>query len=211
MRIAILVLLLTTSARAGNNELTITETTRALRTNSANAVTEDSLFGGELLYARRVSVMPRLELWAEGTFAWGVADGTMFQTLTTEIDTLALTIGARARYALHHRFDAHARIDLGATRAALSIRDEMGHSASDDGWGAITSAAVGIDCYAFHGERYALAMRFELGAVATSSIPLTATPDSGSEETLQLEMTAASLGSLNLSGPVFAVSLVGQF
>jgi hypothetical protein len=211
MRTAIILLLLTSLAHAGNNELAITETSRALRTSSANAVTADSLFGGELMYSRRVAVLPKLELWAQGTFGWGVADGTMFQTLTTELDTLALTIGARARYALHHRFDASARIDIGAARAAFSIRDDMGHSASDHGWGAITSAAVGIDCYAFHGARYALALRFELGAVATSSIPLTATPESGSEGTLQLEMTAASLGSLNLSGPAFAFSLVGQF
>jgi hypothetical protein len=211
MRTAIAFLLLTTTAHAGNNELTITETTRALRTSSANAVTADSLFGGELTYSRRIALMPKLELWAQGTFGWGVADGTMFQTLTTELDTLAFTIGGRARYALHHRFDASARLDIGAARAALSIADEMGHSASDHGWGAITSAALGIDCYVFHGERYTFAFRFELGAVATSSIPLTARPDSGSEDTLQLEMTAASLGSLNLSGPAFAASIVGQF
>jgi hypothetical protein len=211
MRTAIALLLLTATAHAGNNELTLSESTRALRTSSANAITEDSLIGGALAYSRRVVVMPKLDLWAEGTFGWGVAEGTMFQTLTTELDTLTLTIGARARYALHHRFEASARLDIGAARAAFSIRDEAAHSASDSGWGAITSAGVGIDCYAFHGERYALALRFELGAVATSSIPLTAMPDSGSEDTLQLEMTAASLGSLNLSGPSFALSLVGQF
>jgi hypothetical protein len=54
-------------------------------------------------------------------------------------------------------------------------------------------------------------LRFELAAVATSSIPLIATPDSGSDDTLRLEMTAASLGELNLSGPSFAASIVGQF
>jgi hypothetical protein len=213
MRTAIALILLTATASAGNNELTITETSRALRTSSANAITEDSLIGGELAYSRKldVSFMPKLELWTVGTFAWGVADGTMFQTLTTELDTLALTVGARARYRLHHRLDASARLDIGATRAAFSVRDDMDHSASDAGWGAITGAGVGIDCYAFRGQRYALAFRLELGAVATSSIPLTATPDSSGEGTLQLEMTAASLGSLNLSGPVFAASIVGQW
>ena len=216
MRTATFVILITATAGsswAGNNELTITETSRALRTSSANAITEDSLIGGELAYSRRLDLdfMPKLEVWTVGAFAWGVADGAMFQTLTTELDTLAITIGARARYRLHHRIDASARLDIGAARAAFSVRDDMDHSASDAGWGAITGAVVGIDCYAFRGERYALALRFELGAVATSSIPLTATPDSGSQGTLQLEMTAASLGSLNLSGPVFALSLVSQF
>jgi hypothetical protein len=137
MRTAIALILLTATASAGNNELTITETSRALRTSSANAITEDSLIGGELAYSRKldVSFMPKLELWTVGTFAWGVADGTMFQTLTTELDTLALTVGARARYRLHHRLDASARLDIGATRAAFSVRDDMDHSASDAGLG----------------------------------------------------------------------------
>ncbi|HEY5944801.1 MAG TPA: hypothetical protein VIV40_04890 [Kofleriaceae bacterium] len=211
MRSAILLVLLTTAAHAGNNELTITESTRALRTSSANAITADGLFGGALGYGRRLLVLPDLELWGQGTFGWGVADGMMFQTLTTELDTLTLMAGGQLRYALHHRITASARLDVGTTRAALAIRDEAGHSASDHGWGAISSAGLGIDCYVFHGERYAMALRFELAAVATSSIPLAGTPDSMSEGTLQLEMTAASLGSLNLSGPSFAASIVGQF
>jgi hypothetical protein len=199
------------TAHAGDNELTITETTRALRTSSANAVTADSLLGGALGYARRISEIPHLELWVTGTFAWGVADGQMFQTMSTELDTLALTVGGQLRYALHRRIVASARLDVGSARAALSIDDDAGHTASDHGWGAITSAGLGIDCYAIRGERFSLGLRFELAAVATSSIPLTATPTSGSDDTLALEMTAASLGSLNLSGPAFGASLVGQF
>ncbi|HEY5922280.1 MAG TPA: hypothetical protein VIV11_11445 [Kofleriaceae bacterium] len=213
MRSLIALLLLTASAHAGNNELTYGGTSRALRTSSANAVTGDSLVGGELRYARRLGhgFIPHLELWTHGTFAWGTADGTMFQTLGTDLDALTLALGAQVRYDLHHRITASARLDLGTTRAALVISDDMGHTARDHGWGATTAATLGLDFYAFHGARYALALRFELGAVATSSIPLTATPDTASEDTLQLEMTAASLGSLNLSGPVIAASLVGQF
>jgi hypothetical protein len=206
-------LLTASAAHAGNNELTITESTRALRTDSANAVTADSLVGGALTYGRSLGhgLIPRFELWAHGTFAWSDADGTMFQTLSTSLDTLAFTVGARARYELHRLVVASAGVDVGAARAAVAIRDDMGHSASDHGWGAITSATLGIDGYVFRGQQFALGVRLELGAVATSSIPLTATPDSESEGTLQLEMTAASLGSVNLSGPVFAASIVGQF
>jgi hypothetical protein len=199
------------TAHAGNNELTVTESTRALRTSSANAVTADSLLGGALGYARRVAAIPHLELWATGTFSWGVADGQMFQTMSTELDTLGLTVGGQLRYALHRRITASARLDVGAARAALSINDDAGHTASDAGWGAITSAALGIDGYVIRGDRFSLGIRFELAAVATSSIPLTARPASGGDDTLQLEMTAASLGSLNLSGPAFAASFVGQF
>jgi hypothetical protein len=87
----------------------------------------------------------------------------------------------------------------------------MSHSASDHGWGAMTAAALGLDVCAYRGASLAMGLRVEAGAVATSSIPLTATPESGSKDTLQLEMTAASLGSLNLSGPSLSIAFVGQF
>src|SRR5262245_48552216 len=132
MRIAIALLvhlLLVSNVHAGNNELTLSETLRSLRTSSVNAVTEDSLFGGALSYGRYlgIDVLPGLELWGHGTFTWGGAEGTMFQTLSTELDSLGLTIGARARYRLHRRLDASVRLDVGATRAALAIRDDGGH------------------------------------------------------------------------------------
>jgi hypothetical protein len=44
-----------------------------------------------------------------------------------------------------------------------------------------------------------------------SSIDMTAKPESESNGTLHLEMTAAGLGSLNLSGSTFSASIVSQF
>jgi hypothetical protein len=211
--LALAVALSATTAHAGDNELTLSTTDRALRTSSANAVTAESLTGGALGYARNLGsrFIPHLELWVNGSFAWGAVDGTMFQKLSTELRTLGFIAGAQLRYNVHRRITASARIDLGAARAALEIRDSMNHSASDDGWGALTSGGAGLDAYVIRARRFALAFRLEVGVVATSSIPLTATPDAGDEDTLHLEMTAASLGSLNLSGPWFAASFVGQF
>lgn len=212
MRIAILLTLLTTTAHAGNNEITVTESARALRTSSANALTEDGLFGVSFGYARQLPLtLGPFEVWGHAAFDIGVTNGTMFQTLTTELDTLGGSAGLRARYVWRQRVVASARVDIGMIRADLEIRDEMGHSASDHGWGATSTAAAGVDLYAVRRERFSLGLRFELGVVATSSIPLAATPARGDENTLELEMTAASLGSLNLSGPSFAASLVGQF
>ncbi|HEX5064360.1 MAG TPA: hypothetical protein VFV99_33525 [Kofleriaceae bacterium] len=212
MRAVIALLLLTGTAYAGNNEISYTSTNRALRSDSANALTGDSLFGGGLAYGRRINTLAGLEMWVNGTFGWGTASGEMFQTMTTQLSTLWLTAGAQLRYHLtERRFVASGRLDVGSARASLAIHDDMGHTASDHGWGAISSAALGIDCYAFAGQRYALSFRAELSAVATSSIPLTATPDATSDDTLHLEMTAASLGGLNLSGPAFSVSAVFQF
>jgi len=213
MRIAIALVLLTTLAHAGDNEVSVGFSDRALRTSSANAVTRDSLAGGTLGYARGIDVapLPGLSLRAEGNFAWGEADGVMFQALGTELRTLAFTVGARAVYELVPHIVASARLDVGAARAALAIRDDAGHSARDNGWGALTQAALGLDLYALYRPRLTLGFRFELGYIATTSIGMTATPDSSSDDTLQLQMTAASLGGLNLSGPVLAGSFVSQF
>ena len=212
MRTAILLVLLTQTAHA-DNEITITESVRALRTSSANAITDDSLVGGSLGYARELPMqIGPFSLWAHASFDWAVAEGTMFQTLTTDLYTLGGSAGVRARYNLwRERIIASARAELGFVRATLEIHDEADHTARDSGWGATTAIGAGIDLVAIRSRRFTMAFRTELAAVATSSIPLSATPARDDSDMLQLEMTAASLGSLNLSGPVFAVSFVGQF
>jgi len=112
---------------------------------------------------------------------------------------------------LRRWLNATARIDVGTARAAVSLNDDMGHTAADTGWGAITQGALGVELLFGARSRFSLGLRFELGYLAASPIALTATPESGSDGTLQLEMNAASLGSLNLSGKVFAGSLISTF
>ncbi len=214
----VLALLAPASALAdgGAHEITIGSSTRALRTDSANALTEDSLGGGQLGYAHALNlpVLPGIELWATGIFGWGGAEGTMFQTMSTELDTLSFTAGARSRYMLRPWIGATARLDLGTARAAVAIRDGSGHTAADAGWGAVAQGTLGVELVILRGERlrtFDLGVRLELGYVAASPISLTATPESGSDGTLQLEMNAASLGSLNLSGRVFSASVSSHF
>ncbi len=213
---ALLALLLSTSAAAAEPAHVITYggTVRALRTDSANALTEDSLAGGQLGYERalRLSLVPNLSLWATGTFGWGFADGTMFQTLTTDISSYTFAVGGRARYPLFYWLHGTASIDLGTSRSAVGLRDDAGHTAADSGWGAVTQGKLGLEILLARARsRFKLGIRLELGYVAASPISLTATPESGADGTLQLEMDASSLGSLNLSGKVFAASLSGQF
>lgn len=213
MRTIALLLLFTATAHAQDNEITVTESARALRTSSANALSDEGLVGGSIAYARRLPVAADpLELWAYASFDFGFLDGTMFQTLSTDVSTLGGTAGVRARYDLwRERVIASARVELGMIRAALEIEDEVGHALRDHGWGATSGVAAGLDLVAVRGSAFSLALRFELGASATSSIPFVATPADTSDNMLELEMTATSLGSLNLSGPWFAASLVGQF
>lgn len=217
MRIAasLAVLLAASAAHAGGaNEFNIGSSSRGLHADSANAVTADSLGSGNLGIGRTLDLelVSGLQLSAIGNFAWGSADGEMFQTMTTELDTLAFTVGGRARYPLRTKFIvATARLDIGTARAAVAIRDGSGHTASDSGWGATSTAAAGLELYGVSTARFKLGLRFELGYTATSNVELVATPESESEGTLQLAMTAASLGSLDLSGSFLGFSVVSQF
>src|SRR5262245_4264748 len=122
----------TTAAHADNNdEVTTGSQFRALRSNSANAVTDSSMSGGIVSYARRleVSLIPRLETWLTGTIAGGGTTGSLFQTMSTDVDTVAFTGGGRARYLLHRNVAVSARIDVGPARTALEIRSN-GHTVS---------------------------------------------------------------------------------
>jgi hypothetical protein len=201
------------SAHAGDHEVTIGSEVRALRSTSANALTSDSLGSGVLGYAHAVPIdlLPGLGLWATAAYRWGSVEGTMFQTLTTSLDTLSLTVGGRARYPLRRWIVAEAALDLGSARAAVSLDDGAGHSASDNGWGATVKVAAGLEVLLVRTRRVSLGIRLDLGYVEASRIGLSATPASGSDGTLQLAMDTASLGQLDLSGPVFATSVLSQF
>lgn len=213
MRIAIALLLLSSTAYAERNEVSYGGGFRTLHSSSANAVTDDSLGGGQLAYAHAldIPIFPDIELWAEAGFGWAGTEGTMFRTLSTDVSTLSFTAGGRARYELHRLAVANAHIDLGTARAAFALRDDAGHTASDHGWGAVTSVGAALDLFAIRSKRFALGLRVDFGYVYASGIDLVATPESSSDGTLQLQMTAAGLGSLDLSGSTFSLSAVSTF
>lgn len=202
-------------ARAGeHNQLTLGSWYRALRSPSANAVTADDLSGGELTYARDLALqpVPRLAVWAQGSFTWAGVDGQMFQTLDTDTSVLGLSAGGRARYRLHERVAASARLDVGAARTRLRLEDAMGRTAQDARWGGIATAALGLDLLAIAGPRFSLGARLELGYTAAAAPALTASPDgSGDGDAILLPMREASLGHLDLGGRWFGVSAVSQF
>lgn len=208
----ILVLGAATPSFAGDNELSIGPSTRALRSDSANAVTANSLGGGALAYARHLPLeLPQLAVWGVATMGWGGADGTMFQVLDTEVDTTTYTLGARARYALHRHAIATARFDLGMARTALELRDMSGRSASDSGWGGVSSAAIGMDVFAVVSRRFSIGLRFELGYVTATAVELTPRASRPDEDVLRLPMSSASLGELDLGGRTFSMSVISQF
>ena len=202
----------TPTARAGErNEVTLGTWNRALRSPSANAVTEDNLVGGALTYGRDLGLRPdpRLAVWAVGAFTWSGAEGVMFQTLGTDVDVLGFSAGARARYTLHERVIASARLDAGAARTHLELFDSAGRTAEGARWGAIATAAVGLDLLAVANPHFSFGLRLELGYTAAQAPALTLTPTGGGEA-MPLPMQEASIGHLDLGGRWAGISFIAR-
>ncbi len=208
MRLACL--LLVSTAYAGTNDLEYGPTTRALRSPSADAVTDAGLVGGTLGYGHFVAEpMPRLSLWAEAGFGWGSAHGEMFQEMSTDISNIALTVGARAQYRLHERIAFDARLDVG--RAWTSLTLEQGDTkVSDSGWGNLAVGTLGIELLAIATPRFSLGLRLELGYAKTSAVALAPHADN-TDDTLKLMTTSASIGHLDLGGPLAGFAVVSRF
>jgi len=215
MRALLILLLLTSTASADtNHEAFVGSHIRALRSSSANALTDDSIAGPVFGYGYRLpfDIMPKLDLWGTGMVAIGFVDGQMFQTLETHTSSVQMTAGVRARYSLWRQYVvANARLDLGAQRAAVSLEDMAGHTARDTGWGAISTAAVGLEVTPLALRSVAIGFRAELGYVATQGIGLTAKSKGAPEDTIELDRMAASLGHLDIGGRYFSFTLMTRF
>jgi hypothetical protein len=201
----------TASAGANNDEVSFGGTTRALRSPSANALTDANLGGVSLGYARDLGfdLMPRLSLWADAGFTSSFAEGKLFQAISTEIASLDLGGGLRARYQLHRLVAVSARLDLGAQRVRLDL-DDPSDRASDHRWGTRASAGAAVDLFATSRAPFGIGVRAELGYVMAQSIELTLHRDAPSD-VVALPMTELAVGRLDLSGPTVAVSVIGQF
>jgi hypothetical protein len=215
MRAVLILLLLAGTASADvNHEAFLGSHIRALRSSSANALTDDSISGPVFGYAYRLplEVTPKLDLWGTGMFTLGFVDGQMFQTLTTHVSSLQMSAGVRARYQLWRRFVvANARLDVGAQRASMSLEDMAGHDARDTGWGAVSTAALGLELNPLALRSIAVGFRAELGYVATQGIGLTAKSDGAPEDTIELDRMAASIGHLDIGGRYFSFTLMARF
>ena len=200
-----------TAAADAHNEVVIGSFNRAMHASSANAVTENSLGGGVLGYAREIDLglMPRLQTWATAGFAWGHADGTMFSTLTTELTTQTFSFGGRARYNLFRHLAVGGRLDLGPSRAGLTLT-EGNRTLHDSGWGVATTAALAVDTLALAFPRFKLGFRAELGYTLTSKLDL-APSEANDSSMIQLEMSQASLGHLDVGGKFFSLTMLSQF
>lgn len=199
-------------ADTNRNEVWLGGESRALRTPSANALTADNLGGASFGVARDlgIAIAPDLALWAVAGMTSGSASGTLFQTMSTELDALGFTAGLRARYALHRLVAASARVELGAQRAEVAISDRSQPAVSDKAWGTLASVGAALELFAVARPPFGFGVRAELGYARAQAIELTPRGGAGGEA-LRIPMTELPLGSLDLSGPTFSLALVGQF
>ena len=217
--LAISVIVLVTSAAgaasADNHEILVGWQDRSMRAPSADAVTGDNLGGAQVGYAHvlPVATLPGLELWLGGGMELGVAEGEMFQTLSSELSTVAFVATARARYWLWRPVFATARLSLGAVDTSLSLTDQAGMKVSDGSWGTVGTAAAGLDVMISRDMPIlrSLGVRVELGYTRASAPALTLRPDQPDNGTLRLPMTEASIGHLDLSGRFVAITCFSEF
>lgn len=193
-----------------DNELALSGGTRSLRSDSANAVTADNLSSGELSYARRLPLpLGPLQVWGVGSVGWGAATGQMFQTMATEVDTLAFTVGGSVRYALHPRFTVHARVDVGPARTALALRTDR--TLDDASWHAVTRGSLGVDGFVVRSARISIGARLEVGYLASTGAALSPREAEPDDDTITLPIMDSSFGTLDLGGRFVNASLVMGF
>jgi hypothetical protein len=198
-------------ATAGQDEIALGGTTRALRSASANALTGTDLVGIALGYARALGApAPELSLWITADLSSGAATGTMFQSVTTELSAQAFTAGLRARYRLRPWLAASARAALGAQRASVALAGDGQPSADDHGWGSLAEVGAALELVANDRGTFGFGTRVAFGYVAAQGIAL-APREARADDATPLAMTEFALGRLDLSGPSFTVSLIGQF
>jgi hypothetical protein len=202
-------------AHAGSNEIAVGDSGRALRSSSAEALTDRGMLGGGgVTVAHRLGAtvegLPGLELWVGGGFEAGSASGTMFQTMTTQIGSFTMFGMARARYPLASYVHASARVGLGSSRASVELTDPVGHAWSDSGWAALATGALGLELTSREDRRFAFGFRIEGGYTRTSGAGIEPAADVP-EGTLRLKMSQTPFGRLDLSGPVLAFSLISAF
>ena len=214
MRVLLVLALLAGTAHADvDHEILIGSHIRSLHTSSANALTDDSLAGPVFGYAYRLPLhLPKLQLWGTGTLLIGIGDGEMFQTLETSINTLQMSGGLLARYALWRNFlVANARLDLGAQRIDVSLEDMDDHVARDTGWGATSTAAIGLELNPLAFRSFGFGFRIEYGYTVNQGIELTAKSKGAPEDTIELDRMAASLGHLDLGGRYLSFTVTTRF
>lgn len=196
MRIALVIVLASSTAYA-DTEVGLGTDVRALHSSSANALTDDSLWGGHVMVARAL----RSDVWLTGAANIAGATGTMFEMSTTVLQE-SFSAGVRGRYRVRGPLSAIAHVQLGLSNTDIKLEDASYQTLSDHAWAPLVAGALGLELGP---------VRFEVGYVACAPVELTAKSHPPDDGTIRLPMTQASLGSLDLSGKYASISWLVRF
>jgi hypothetical protein len=209
-------------AHAERHELSVGTATRFTGSDSAQALSDDSLVlfsvtGGYRLERVRV---PGFEFLIDGALELGGMSGTAFRTLHTSATVQLAAVGARLRRELSRRWSGQARANLGGARVHVEIEDMFtrGHALSDSAYTMTAYLGGGADLLlstkrrADGSEQFSLGLSAELGYMAMVPVTMEATPETrGSDDIIRIPEMSASLGSLDLSAVSLRFGLVGRF
>lgn len=195
-------------------EVNTGSTLRYLPSSSMDSITGDRSIGmGYIEVGVRVpelslgpSLVPEFSL----SYGGGQVKGTSFQRIGSVLTLDTFVASARLRRSLLDRLSGFASVGLGISQSSLELTASARPLQSDSS-AALASASAGLEYDLVPRSVFTLALRVEAEYQAVGSMAFQATPMSEGEDRIDLKLRAASLGSLNTSGPGFRLGLVGRF
>jgi hypothetical protein len=209
-------------ALADGYELSIGSASRWTRSASLDALTDSPLGAFSLSGAARLErlrLVPGFEVFVGGTFEYGGAGGTTFQTISTDTSLTVAAVDAIARRHVTERWALQARGSVGGARVHVELEDVFARMQplTDTGYAACAYAGAGTEYLVVRKRsaagqtRFAFGVRGELGYLAVA--PVTMEPRSGQQDdgVLRIPETTTSVGDLDVSSWSFRFTLVGRF
>jgi hypothetical protein len=220
-RIALLTAALTLAApavaAADAYELGFVSATRWVTSDSADALGEDDAHHqlGVGAGIRLDGIRPfGLALYFDAEYSHQGMTGTTFQRIDSDMSMHSVRAGAR----LEHRFNdwaaTYGRFSMGYVTANLRLSEELSNLArpmSDRAHGASSAIGGGLDLSLFRGKRFNVLVRTELEYERVSGLEFEASPQRPGDDILTIPVTAASLGTVDMSGFGFRLGIVGRY
>ncbi len=210
-------LALTSSAHAERYQVSIGGGSSYLPSKSVDSLTNATGFARLDLEAGLTILHVPILGHTEVALNWGSGgvSGTSFGRIESDLGMNTVMLLSRVCRPISPRISAFGEFGLGVQWGHLQLDDADSNSArSLEDWdkSAASSLGTGVDVRLTNqGNEFNLGIRGKLAYRAMAPLNFSATPMSEGSEELLLETTSANLGSVNTSGMLVSVGLVGSF
>jgi hypothetical protein len=215
MRHLSITLLLAFSSVSGAREFETSAgiVTQAFPSSSMDAVRADVTGFHSVTIATEAPIpLAAFPTWIDVSWIGGSTAADDFQAFNASLDVETAQAGLRAEHALRPWLYATARAAVGVAHAQLALHPFDGSPAMTDGsWGFCVAGALGLDLRLVRWRHGSITLRGEGGWLETTSFSFAAKPETPDDGKNHLRTLAASLGSLDPSGPSVTFSLVARF